>query len=248
MATITGSVGRNGLNRPSDVKIVQGLLNQHMTMLIPFLPLPVTGNCDAATILRIGEFQKRGMKIMMPDQRVDPGGATLRDLSKSSNTAPVGEPILEGNTLPAPAAKVLKEILKAAGLPRATVTSVSRTPADQARVMYDNCVSKGVAFNKNMYAAAGDKVVDVYAANKTSPRDTVIALMLAKLLEVGPEKVSKHISDTHYTFDVAPSSIPAGKQPGFLTAIKAHKAVSKVIPPPTDPAFHIEIPKNSPYL
>ncbi|MEX2264963.1 MAG: hypothetical protein WD696_23615 [Bryobacteraceae bacterium] len=127
-------------------------------------------------------------------------------------------------------------------------TSVSRTPADQARVMYENCVSKGVQFNKNMYAAAGDKVVDVYAGNKDKPRATVIQLMLAKILEIGPAKVSKHISDTHYTFDVAPSSIPTAKHAAFLSAVKAHKAVSKVIPPPTDPAFHIELPKNSPHL
>ena len=72
--------------------------------------------------------------------------------------------------------------------------------------------------------------------------------MLAKILAVGPEKVSKHISDTHYTFDVAPSSIPAAKHADFLAAVKAHKAVSKVILPPIDPAFHIEIAKDSPHL
>ena len=158
---------------------------------------------------------------------------------------PAITPTLDGNTLPEPAAKVLREILQAAGLSRATVTSVSRTPAEQARVMYENCVSKGVQFNKNMYAAAGDEVVDVYAANKDKPRDTVIQFMLAKILSIGPDKVSKHISDTHYTFDVAPSSIPPAKHAAFVAAIKAHRAVSKVIPPPIDPAFHIEIPKTS---
>jgi hypothetical protein len=209
------------------------------------MPVPVSGVCDPQTVLLIEEFQKRVVKAASPDGRVDPGGRTLRALDAA---APAGEPALDGNTLPAPAAKVLKEILKAAGVARATVTSVSRTPADQARVMYDNCVSRGVEFNKRMYAAAGDKVVDVFAANKSKPRDTVIALMLKKILEVGPEKVSKHISDTHYTFDVAPNSMPANQQAAFLAAVRGHKAVSHVIPPPVDPAYHIEIPKNSPHL
>jgi hypothetical protein len=250
MAAINATVGRGGANRPDDVKTIQTLLNQNIAKLVPLMPVTVSGTCDPQTILMIEEFQRRVLLTSTPDGRVDPGGRTLKALSGAGTapSTPDGEPTLEGNTLPAPAAKVLKEILKAAGLSRARVTSVSRTPAEQARVMYENCVSKGVQFNKNMYAAAGDKVVDVYAANKDKPRDTVIALMLAKILEVGPSKVSKHISDTHYTFDVAPSSIPSDKQAAFLSAIKAHKAVSNVIPPPTDPAFHIEIPKNSPNL
>ena len=72
--------------------------------------------------------------------------------------------------------------------------------------------------------------------------------MRAKIVDLGPTTVSKHISDSHFTFDVAPSSIPVTKQADFLVAIKAHKAITKVIPPPVDPAFHIEIPKNSPHL
>jgi len=251
MAAISGSVGKGGANRPNDVRTIQTLLNRNIAKLIPLLPVTVSGACDPQTILMIEEFQRRVLQTQTPDGRVDPGGRTLKALDGGGGatpSTPAGEPILEGNTLPAPAAKVLKEILKAAGLSRARVTSVSRTPAEQARVMYENCVSKGVQFNKNMYAAAGGKVVDVYAANKDKPRDTVIALMLARILEIGPAKVSRHISDTHYTFDVAPSSIPSDKQAAFLAAIKAHKAVSNVIPPPTDPAFHIEIPKNSPNL
>ena len=55
---------------------------------------------------------------------------------------------------------------------------------------------------------AGDRIVDVFAANRDQPRDAVIQLMTEKILEIGPEKISMHMSDTHYTFDVAPSSIP----------------------------------------
>ena len=245
MATITASVGKGGLNRSSDVKTVQVLLNQNIGKLVPFLPLPTSGFCDSATILLIEEFQRRVMSLSSPDGRVDPNGSTLKALGES---APVGPITVTGLPLPTSALKVLKEVLKSAGISSAQVTSVSRTSADQARVMYDNCLSKGVAFNKNMYAAGGDKVVDVFDTNKAKPREKVIELMLAKINEVGPGKVSKHISDTHYTFDVAPSSISAAKHKAFLEALNAHKAVSKVFSPPTDPAFHIEIPKNSPNL
>jgi hypothetical protein len=64
--------------------------------------------------------------------------------------------------------------------------------------------------------------------------------------EIGPAKVSKHISESHYVFDVAPSSIT--NKPAFLKAAKAHKAVTNVLEPPADRAYHIEIRKNSPHL
>lgn len=153
------------------------------------------------------------------------------------------DPVLQGVPLPDPAGRILKDILKVAGLATATVTSAHRTPADQARVMYENCVSKGAAYNEALYCTAGDQVVEVFAANHDQPRDAVIQLMTEKILEIGPEKISMHMSDTHYTFDVAPSSIPVAKHAAFVAAVVGNKAVSKLIQPPRDPAFHIEIPK-----
>jgi hypothetical protein len=249
--TIQSSVGRMGVNRRDDVRVIQELLNRNLSHLIGFRPTVVSGNCDPQTIALIEQFQQRVVGLARPDGRVDPGGRTLAALNgdrRPSTPAAVADPVLEGNALPPAAAGVLKEILKSAGIARAKVTSVSRTPADQARVMYDNCVGKGAQYNKNMYANAGDRVIDVYTANKDKARAVVIQLMLDKINEIGPGKVSKHISETHYTFDVAPSSIPAEKHKAFRAAIEAHKAVSKLIAPPTDPAFHIEIPKNSPAL
>lgn len=162
-----------------------------------------------------------------------------------STTSLPRDPVLQGVSLPDPAAKILKDILTAAGLATATVTSAHRSPADQARVMYENCVSKGAAYNEALYCTAGDRVVEVFASNHDQPRDAVIQLMTEKILEIGPEKISMHMSDTHYTFDVAPSSIPAAKHAAFVAAVLGNKAVSKLIQPPRDPAFHIEIPKTS---
>ncbi len=259
MVSITGSVGQGGKNRPDDVRSIQQLLVKNMHQLTPLMPCAVSGVCDVQTTTLIREFQRRVVRLASPDSRVDPGGRTLRTLnagaspggngSSGGSTAPLaGDPILEGKTLPNTAAKVLKEILKSAGIARAQVTSVSRTPYDQARIMYENCEEHGAAYNKTMYASSGDKVIDVYEANKTKPRDTVIELMRAKIVELGPTRVSSHISENYYTFDVAPSSIPGTKLKAFEDAIRAHKAVSKLIPPPVDPAYHIEIPKNSPHL
>jgi hypothetical protein len=160
-----------------------------------------------------------------------------------STTSLPEEAILQGIPLPDPAARILKDILKAAGLVAATVTSAHRTPADQARVMYENCVSKGAAYNEALYCVAGDRVVQVFEANQDRPRDQVIQLMTEKILEIGPEKVSMHMSDTHYTFDIAPSSIPLARHAAFVAAVLGNKAVSKLIQPPRDPAFHLEIPK-----
>jgi CO/xanthine dehydrogenase Mo-binding subunit len=154
------------------------------------------------------------------------------------------EPVLEGVPLPKPAAGILREILKVAGVAGANVTSAYRTPAEQARVMYENCVSKGGDYNHALYCASGDHVVDVFEANHDQPRDTVIQLMTEKILEIGPSNVSMHMSDTHYTFDVAPSSIPADRHAAFVAAALRNKAVSKLLQPPKDPAFHLEIPKD----
>jgi hypothetical protein len=55
-----------------------------------------------------------------------------------STTSLPEQAILQGIPLPDPAARILKDILKVAGLAAATVTSAHRTPADQARVMYEN--------------------------------------------------------------------------------------------------------------
>lgn len=67
--------------------------------------------------------------------------------------------------------QVLKECLAAAGERNATITSTSRAPRDQARAMYNNIVSKGVASRRALYAAAGDQVIDAYVSSKAAGKD-----------------------------------------------------------------------------
>jgi hypothetical protein len=141
--------------------------------------------------------------------------------------------------------KVLEDILQAAGLSGALITSTARTPADQARVMYANIVRTGVAAQKKLYAAAGDMVIDEYVRAKKAGKTEVEikAAMEAKIIAIGPTRISHHASDPNIlcVFDVAPSSI--AKKAAFEKAVRADKRVKKFLMPPVDPAYHLEIPQ-----
>ena len=140
---------------------------------------------------------------------------------------------------------VLREILRAAGLKRAVVSSTSRSPADQARVMFGNIVAKGVAAQKNLYGPSGDKVIDVYVASKAAGKspDQIKADMTSKIIEVGPTNVSHHAADPSVlnVFDVAPSSI--ANRVAFEQAVRRDPRVKKFLVPPSDPGYHLEIPQ-----
>ena len=141
--------------------------------------------------------------------------------------------------------KVLEDILRAAGLKRAVVSSTSRSPGQQARVMYNNIVATGVAAQKRLYGAAGDQIIDVYVASKAARKtpDQIKADMEAKIVEIGPTAVSHHASDPKIlnVFDVAPSSV--ANRAAFEQAVRADARVKKFLVPPNDPGYHLEIPQ-----
>jgi hypothetical protein len=141
--------------------------------------------------------------------------------------------------------KVLEDILQKAGLTTATISSTARTPADQARVMFNNIEAQGVAAQKKLYAAAGDAVIDEYVKAKAAKKTPIEikAAMEAKIIAIGPTKVSHHAADPNVlcVFDVAPSSIT--KKAAFEKAVQADKRVKKFLKPPLDPGYHLEIPQ-----
>ncbi|HVG22277.1 MAG TPA: hypothetical protein VNI02_24785 [Blastocatellia bacterium] len=143
---------------------------------------------------------------------------------------------------------VLKDILRAAGLRGALITSTSRSPAEQARVMFINLQLTGVARQRSLYKPPGNKVIDVFVASKAAGKTDaqIKADMESKIIELGPTTVSRHASDPHVlcVFDVAPSSIQ--NQRAFVAAVRAERRVSKFLQPPVDPAFHLEIPQPQP--
>ena len=141
--------------------------------------------------------------------------------------------------------KVLEDIMTAAGVSSALISSTARTPADQARVMFNNLEATSVAAQKKLYAAAGDLVIDEYVKAKKAKKtaNEIKAAMEAKIIAIGPTKVSHHASDPNVlcVFDVAPSSID--KKAAFEKAVRADKRVSKFFTPPLDPGYHLEIPQ-----
>ena len=73
------SVGREGLNRPGDVYVIQSLLNDRLPK--PHTAVPVTGKLDIGTVLAIEAYQAVVVKLIPPSGRVDPGSATYYSLA-----------------------------------------------------------------------------------------------------------------------------------------------------------------------
>jgi peptidoglycan hydrolase-like protein with peptidoglycan-binding domain len=84
MATISASVGAKGKNRKADVETVQRLLNKHLAGIGRQHPLEVDGNAGSETIGAIVAFQGRVMSMVEPDGRIDPGGRTMKALTKEA--------------------------------------------------------------------------------------------------------------------------------------------------------------------
>ena len=142
---------------------------------------------------------------------------------------------------------VIKDVMKTAGLDSIKITSTSRTPAEQAEIMYGNIVTHGVDAQKKLYGASGDKVVDEYSNALTSKKnkEEIISAMGDKIVSIheNTPNAFKHVSDPNVlnVIDIAPSSIPSDKQKSFKEAINGESRIKKAFFPPTDPAFHIEI-------
>lgn len=159
-------------------------------------------------------------------------------------------PSLFGKPIPEDTASVLRDILTAAGVQSVTITRTASSPQDQARVMYQNLAStginQGIAKQRALYLPPGNKVIDVYEQNSTLPRDQVIALMAARIIELGPSTVSHHCCDPNKltVLDIAPTSIDPTQHAAFEAAVRADKRVSKFLTPASsDPAYHLEIPR-----
>jgi hypothetical protein len=144
--------------------------------------------------------------------------------------------------------QVLASILRKAGLRFATISSTSRTPAEQARAMFENLENVGVAKQKELYGPYGDIIIDVYARGKAAGKTAaqIERAMANRIVALGPTNVSHHAADPKIlnVFDVAPLSIPRAKWATFEQAVRSDKRVTKFFKPPQDPGFHLEIPQH----
>ena len=147
--------------------------------------------------------------------------------------------------------QVLKDAMNAVGLTSIRITSLVRTLDDQARVMYDYIGTWGEAAARGLYNATAEQVIDVYVAMKPSgaTRKMIIAAMSAKIQQIKTVDpiAFKHTVDPVLlnTIDIAPSSVPLTLQAGFEAALRQDSRISKVLVPPKDKAFHVEIPQSA---
>jgi RHS repeat-associated protein len=154
-------------------------------------------------------------------------------------------------------AKILHKVAQESGDTDIKVTSAYRTPYEQARIMFDNIERRGAQYNYRLYQWPGDRVIDTYSnwnSDWNCTNSECIDRMRQTLIEVGPSNVSKHASDPdqYNTLDIAPSSIDDNAE--FKEVLKKYSQnysgapdalIEKYVPPPADPAHHIEIPQNS---
>lgn len=92
MASLSASVGRGARNVPSDVKLVQELLNGHVHKLAPLGPLVADSKAGNATFRAIEAFQSKVLGMQRPDGRIDPGGRTFTALLDKSSKSVQGLP------------------------------------------------------------------------------------------------------------------------------------------------------------
>jgi peptidoglycan hydrolase-like protein with peptidoglycan-binding domain len=110
--SITASVGRGGMNRPSDVKTIQDLLNRvGGPNGGPISTLQVDGLCGPMTIAAIQRFQLKHFGTRGADSRVDPLGQTLRKLNEFDVSADF-PPITTDSVLRCPHGAEIKAVAK----------------------------------------------------------------------------------------------------------------------------------------
>ena len=142
------------------------------------------------------------------------------------------------------AINILKQLLRESGNRRATITSGRRTPTDQARAMYQLLRNNGSAYGRDLYGWGGDQVIRTYDIARRAGKSAaaIQRAMVVTIKRIGPSRVSKHCRATGDVFDVAPSSI--SRKSAFVAALKRARSrgtISKLILPPSDPAYHIEL-------
>jgi hypothetical protein len=250
MATLTRPVGR-GVLQPvrADVLLVQKLLNQHLP--IPYRPLVENGVQDQATLDAIVDFQRRVQRTFMPDGRVDPNGATFKALQASPTTAvksisgdyshpDASKVVLEygANAVKlSPRAEVLlKSIIAACGMTRATLNSTLRTYHDQARITIEQTYKRDPNTVKTWYGA------EVFKAVKENLDDVQAMADWWKQYDAKRGAVSsRHLSNR--AMDV----VPGGDRTKFVKKVEElikvrGSGVTRIIPKGvmSEPVDHVE--------
>jgi hypothetical protein len=142
---------------------------------------------------------------------------------------------------------VLANILRDANQPYLIITSLQRTPRQQASAMYNNIVSKGVASQYNLYGSGGDAIINVYVSEKAkSSTPTEIKNAMTSAIVTNDWQYD-HRADgiTKAVVDISFRELKSiGTMTVSLQKWKNKGVVSKFID--ESDHFHVEIPqKNS---
>ena len=149
----------------------------------------------------------------------------------------------------------IKDGLRAAGQTQATITSTARGPADQARAMFMNLVNpahtvaQNTATQHQLYAAAGDAVIDAFTtasqgmtlAQINANAATIQQAMVDEINNQGCDHVTAHCADPTQksVVDVGTSAFNATNGPIFRAAVQAR--VSKTLDEPYNHCYHFEL-------
>jgi hypothetical protein len=165
-------------------------------------------------------------------------------------------PNANAGVVSAPMLDVVKDGLRAAGQSTGTIMSTARTPADQARAMFNNLINPAnpiavnVANQLNHYFPPGDAVINEFVAqtqdmtpqqiqqNAMNIRDA----MEQEILDQGPENVSQHCADPSEVsvVDVSAAAFNANNAPLFVAAVQGR--VTKFIDERvSNGCFHLEL-------
>ncbi|MDC0741365.1 hypothetical protein [Polyangium mundeleinium] len=144
---------------------------------------------------------------------------------------------------------IVKDGLRAAGAAVGTITSTARTPADQARAMFNNIQNTGTAEQQQLYGPAGDAVIQRYidATQNLTPAQIqaqstqIQQAMTDEINAQGPENVSRHCGDpaVRSVVDISYNSFNATNRPLFRTSVSAR--VTRLLDEPNNNCFHLEL-------
>lgn len=206
------------------------------------------------------------LQILGEDVKVAPDGATHLIVVTGRNVVAVPDVRVEFGAranravVSSKSMRIFKELLRVAGQPTASITSTARTPADQARVMYQNLtkadktIQQNIADQISTYAAPGEAVVGVFAdlaRNKTrqqimADQSSIRAAMLAEINRQGPVRVSKHCGDPAKTnvFDISANVFTAANGSLFYSYANDRDPRVKILDERNvNRCYHLEIPQ-----
>jgi hypothetical protein len=87
MVKISYSVGKNGINKYSDVMKIQGFIKKNLHLIKKIKRLKEDGRAGRFTMNAIVLYQKNVVKMSKPDSRVDPSGKTLIKLNRTAKAS-----------------------------------------------------------------------------------------------------------------------------------------------------------------